>query len=163
MFDDVQNEIDNEAVDIIVCLLSNCSEGNSLQLFKVCGIKKLIDCSTERHDDKFRSALQATIYSQGDRASVGRHEICFCSYTSKDHVRKVVARKTLHGLIDSDEPPTACTRRSEVKEFNFKKQCLFCAKVCNPVLTQTTLIDEIWCCIAKENVLQGLKLLRMLF
>ena len=33
----------------------------------------------------------------------------------------------------SDEPPTVRIRRSQVEEFDFKKQCLFCAKVCEPV------------------------------
>lgn len=112
------------AVDSAVCLLPNCSGCGPLQLFKVRGIKKLIDCATERHDDKIHSTLQSTIDSQGEQASVELHKSCYCSYTSKDHIRKVVAKKKLHGSIDSDEPPTARTTRSQVMEFDFKKTML---------------------------------------
>ena len=115
------------------CLLPNCSGCGSLQLFKVRGIKKLIDCATERHDDKIRTTLQSTIDSQGEQASVELHKSCYCSYTSKDHIRKVVLKKKLDVSIDSDEPPSARTRRSQVHEFDFKKQCLFCTEVCNAV------------------------------
>ena len=42
-------------------------------------------------------------------------------------------KKRKEGSIDSEEPPTARIRRSQVKEFHFKKQCLFCAASCEPV------------------------------
>ena len=71
--------------------------------------------------------------SQGDEALVEVHQGCYCSFTSKYHVKKVVDKKRKEGSIDSEEPPTARIRRSQVKEFHLKKQCLFCAASCEPV------------------------------
>ena len=77
--------------------------------------------------------MQAILDSQGEQASVELHKNCYCSFTSKDHVKKLVAKKRKDGSIDSDEAPVARIRRSQVKEFAFKEQCLFRAKACEPV------------------------------
>lgn len=42
-------------------------------------------------------------------------------------------KKRKEGSIESDEPPAARIRRSQVKEFHFKKQCLFCVAPCESV------------------------------
>ena len=68
--------------------------------------------------------------SQGEKASVELHKNCYCSYTSKQHVKQIVAQD---GSIDSEEAPVARMRRSQVKDFDFKEQCLFCAEACEPV------------------------------
>lgn len=55
-----------------------------------------------------------------------------CSYTSKEHVKKFVAKRKAEPVC-SGEPPAARIRRSQVIEFDFERQCLFCSKVCEPV------------------------------
>ena len=90
-------------------------------MFKVQAIKKLIECAIARYDDETRTKVQAVLDSQGEQASVELHKSCYCSFTSKDHIKKLVARKRKAGSIDLDEAPTPRVRRSQVKEFDFKK------------------------------------------
>ena len=44
-----------------------------------------------------------------------------------------MARKRKASSIDLDEAPIHRIRRSQVKEFDLEKQCLFCALACEPV------------------------------
>ncbi len=43
--------------------------------------------------------------SQREKASVELHKGCYCSFTLKDHIEKIVARKRKDGSIDIDEAP----------------------------------------------------------
>ena len=110
------------------CLLPSCSNSGSLKTFKIQAVKKLIECSVERGDDKTSAILGAILNTQGDKASVELHKSCYCSYTSKEHVKKFVMKRKAESVC-SDEPPTARIRRSQVIEFDFKRQCLFCANM----------------------------------
>ena len=114
------------------CLLSTCSKSGPLNTFKLRAVKKVIECAIERHDDATRSNIQAILDIQGEQASIDLHKNCYCSYTSKDHIRHLVAKKRKDKCRDSDEP-VARIRRSQVREFDFKKQCLFCVKACKPM------------------------------
>jgi len=60
---------------------------------------------------------------------------CYCSFTFKDNIKKFVARKRKGDSIDFEAcaPAASRIRRSQVTEFDFKKQCLFCAEECKPV------------------------------
>ena len=115
------------------CLLSTCSKSGPLQTFKLQAVKKIIESSILRHDDETRNRMQAIFDSQGEQASVELHKNCYCSFTSKDHIKKLVAKKRKDGLIESDDAPVARMRRSQVIDFDFKKQCLFCGEACEPV------------------------------
>ena len=44
-----------------------------------------------------------------------------------------MSRKRKAIQADITEAPTARVRRSQVSDFEFKKHCLFCAKVCEPI------------------------------
>ena len=80
------------------------------------------------------SRLSGTLVG-GEQASVQIHKMCYCSYTSKHHVTKRTAktRKDDPTGDDVDPPPAARLRRSQVQNFDFREQCLFCAAVCKPV------------------------------
>ncbi len=116
------------------CLLPSCSStsSGSLKTFKIQAFKKLLECAVERGDDETLDKLQTIFNSHGEQATVVLHKSCYCSYTSKEHVKKFVLKRKAES-VSSDEPPTARIRRSQVKEFDFKKQCLFCAEPCEPV------------------------------
>ncbi len=75
------------------CLLSTCSKPGPLKTFKLRAVKKVIECAIERHDDATCSKIQAVLDSQGEQASIDLHKNCYCSYTSKDHIRNLVAKK----------------------------------------------------------------------
>ena len=76
--------------------------------------------------------LRAILNTQGEMASVELHKSCYSFYTSKEHVKKFVMKRKTESVC-SYEPPTARIRRSQVIEFDFMRQCLFCAKVCEPL------------------------------
>ena len=117
------------------CLLPICSRSGSLQRFKLRRVVRLIECATERHDDATRNRIQAMLDAEGEQASVQIHKLCYCSYTSKHHVTKLTAKKQTDDPTgdDVDPPPAARQRRSQVQQFDFREQCLFCAAVCKPV------------------------------
>ena len=52
------------------CLLPTCSRSGSLQLFKLRGVVRLIECATERQDDATRNIIQAILDAEGEQASV---------------------------------------------------------------------------------------------
>ena len=119
------------------CLLPTCSKSGRLSIFKLQAVKKLIECAVERHDLEIRDKMQGILNSQGEQASVQLHKNCYCSYTSKDHIKKLASRKRkATPAPDITEPPIARVRRSQVSEFDFKKHCLFCAKACEPMDTK---------------------------
>ena len=107
-----------------------CSQSGPIKTFKDEAIKNVIRCAIERHDSVTRSKMQLVLDSQGEHASVQLHKNCYCSFTSKDHIRREVAKKRKCGLIDGDEAPVTRVRRSQVIAFDFKKQCLFCGSAC---------------------------------
>ena len=76
------------------CLLPTCSKSGRLTIFKLQAVKKLIECAVERHDLEIRDKMQDILNSQGEQASVQLHKNCYCSYTSKDHIKNLASRKT---------------------------------------------------------------------
>ena len=75
------------------CLLPTCNKSGQLNTFKLQAVKKLIECAVERHDYEIHDKLQGVLDSHGQQASVELHKNCYCSYTSKDHIKKLVSRK----------------------------------------------------------------------
>ncbi len=121
--------------DVGKCCIPTCFKSGQLKTFKLQGVKRLLECVTERHDNETQSRVQAILDSQGEQASVEVHKNCYCSFTSKDNIKKCVAKKRKSGSLDLDEariPAARRIRRSPIIEFNFKKQCLFCAEECKP-------------------------------
>ena len=56
------------------------------------------------------------------------HRACLLEYTSSDHIRRHLKRKS--NSKQQEPVPTKRTRRSNAS-FDFKKNCLFCAKSCS--------------------------------
>ena len=96
-------------------------------------MNKLVECAVERHDCEIRDKLQDVLDSHGEQASFELHKSCYCSYTSKGHIKMLVPTKRKTIQADITEAATASVRRSQVSDFEFKKYCLFCAKVCEPI------------------------------
>lgn len=108
-----------------------CNKSGQLNTFKVQAVKKLIlqwNVMTEICD-KLKSILK----SQGEQASVNLHKNCYCSYTSKEHIKRYLFRKRKASQADITEASIARVGRSQVSDFEFKKLCLFCGKVCDPI------------------------------
>lgn len=115
------------------CILSTCSVTGPLTTFKKPGLLKAIDCAIQRQDEETRSALQSILDTKGDQASVEVHKSCYCSYTSKTHIERCIRKKRKGDIEGSSGAPPVRIRRSQVTDFEFKTQCLFCAKVCEPL------------------------------
>lgn len=113
------------------CLLPNCAFKKSGQLvktkFKYQAIEKLIQCATERHESDTRLRLQSILDAQGNDASIELHKNCYCSFTSKENIRKnTIARKRKDGFADDVEVVVpAKIRRSKVKDFDLKNNFCF--------------------------------------
>ena len=88
------------SLDESECLLPKCKKSGPLQQFKLRGVKKLLDCAVERNDDDIRNKIQTILDSQGEDASVELHKSCYCSFTSKDHVNKLVSKKRVDGSLN---------------------------------------------------------------
>ena len=61
---------------------------------------KVIKCARERCDNETCDRMQEVLNSQGEQASVELHKRCYCSFTSKYHVSKPVAKKMKDDSID---------------------------------------------------------------
>ena len=119
------------------CLLPNCNKNGPLKALKLQAVKKRIQSATERGDNDTLCKLQAILDSQGENASVDVHKNRFCSFTSKDHKKRLLDKRRREDSADGADVHVARVRRSQVKEFDFKKQCLFCADICEPLDPQT--------------------------
>ena len=115
------------------CLLPTCSSSGTFKVLRLKGVKRLIECAKERNDSETYNILQAILNSQREDVSVELHKSCYCSFTSMDHIKKLAGRKRKSESIVSSEPSSSRIRRSQVREFDFKTQCLFCSKTCEPI------------------------------
>lgn len=82
--------------------LATCSRSEQLKTFKLQVVKTLIECAMEQYDDVIGNRFQAILDSQEEKASVELHTNCYCSFTSKDHVNKLVTQKRKFGIIDNE-------------------------------------------------------------
>ena len=112
------------------CSLTACSSSWPLQTYKKQGILKVIECALQRKDDDMQTRMQTILDSQGEQSLIEMHKNCYCSYTSKEHIKRLLGKKRKEGRVDIDDAPAARMRRSQVTDFDFKSQCLFCANVC---------------------------------
>ena len=115
------------------CSLSTCSNSGPLQTYKKQGILKLIECAFQRKDDEMQTGMQEVLDLHGEQSSIEMHTNCYCSYTSKEHIKRYLRKKRKEGSVDSDDAPATRMRRSQVTDFDFRTQCLFCANVCEQI------------------------------
>ena len=59
-------------------LIANCSKSGQLKTIKLQGVKRLIECATERHGNETRSRVQAILDSQEEHTSLEVHKNCYC-------------------------------------------------------------------------------------
>lgn len=84
------------------------------------GIKKIVECSTKRNDDK------GTLLS--GLSSVTVHQKCYKRYTNEKNVAVAVKRLTRPAPELRPAPemrPDGIPQRTK-NDFNFKNNCLFC-------------------------------------
>lgn len=93
-----------------------------------------MECATQRSHQETLTKLKDTLDIEGEEACVSVHKGCYCSYTSKNNIKKFIAqkRKAETDLACEEQPPPRI-RRSQVEKFDFKKQCFFCGKTCEPI------------------------------
>ena len=103
------------------CLFSPCVGKKEWKTCGPIGIQTIIDRSLER-DDAIHIQLEALQASDGDKASVTCHKSCYSTYTSVS--RNAADKRKSSWSQDSAEPPQRISR-SQVSEFQFKRDCLF--------------------------------------
>ena len=81
---------------------------------------------SRKRKDKLHSSLD--LMSSPHRRKLKYHEACISTYTSKWHINR---RKRQRKKSESNEPCVKRVHRSStVETFNWKEDCLFCAKPC---------------------------------
>ena len=93
-------------------------------------IFKLIECVFQRKDDEMQTGMQEDLDLHGKQSSIEMHTNCYCSYTFKEHIKRFLRKKRKEGR---DDAPATRMRRSQVTDFDFRTQCLFCANVCEQI------------------------------
>ena len=111
---------EDEAVCILIELLSNCHKRRTTDLIKLSEtrLQTIIKASKKRKDN-------LDIY---DSEEIMAHKACLLEYTSSDHISRHLKRKS-NGK-QQELLPTKCTRRLNAS-LDFKKNCFFCANSCN--------------------------------
>ena len=102
--------------------------------------KCLFDCSRSGEKlivggpDRIRSIIQASISRTYNRFTtldpevpVKFHKVCVSSYTSKQHINRVLSS---NAAVTSCELLVKRLCRSHILDFNFRRDCLFCGKIC---------------------------------
>ena len=103
-----------------------------MEEWKTCGfagIRTLIHKSQER-DDTIHLKLEALLASDGD-ATVSCHKSCYSKYTSVSRNVTASKKRKSGGLEHGDECHKRISR-SQVPDFVFKRDCLFCGERCDP-------------------------------
>ena len=103
------------------CSLPTCSSSEPLQIYKKQGILKVIECALQRKDDDMQTRMQTILDSQGEQSLIEMHKNCYCSYTSKEHIKRLLGKKRKEGRVDIDDAPAARMRRSQVTGFDFNR------------------------------------------
>ena len=113
-------EKDTEENDIFIELLSNCHNRRTTDLIKLSEtcLQTVIKAS-QKHKDN--------LYIHDDE-EIMAHKAWFLEYTSSDLISRYLKCKS-NGK-QQELVPTKLTRRSNAS-FDFKENCLFCAKSCN--------------------------------
>ena len=84
-------------------------------------MSSIIDASKIRND-----GLHLTI-EQNCSSAVHYHKNCVSTYTSKCHMKRLS-----HTIARSNSPQPKRKCRSDLRNFDFNTQCLFCGDLCEP-------------------------------
>ena len=113
------------------CLLPVCHGGKEKTTFTVNGIKKIISCAKSRGDGELQHKLQNIIDADGDAASIACHKGCYCTYTSKEKIKRVI--KSQKRKAEDEGVKTTTRSHTQVVEkgvFEYKRDCIFCGEEC---------------------------------
>ena len=83
--------------------------------------------SFQRKNDEMQTRMQIVLDLDGEQSSIEMYTNCYYSYTFKEHIKRFLRKKRKEC---SDDAPATRMRRSQVTDFDFRTQCLFCANVC---------------------------------
>ena len=111
-----------------VILYFGCSKSENLIVSGERRIQSIIAASKARGDNlhvhyNLKSALQAD-----SGLTIHCHKSCVSSYTSKDHISRLLKKRGIQKR-SSSEPPS---RRRRSSEFDFKQHCFICGSLCRP-------------------------------
>ena len=113
------------------CLFEPCfGKKKEWKTCGIVGIRTLISRNKER-GDAIHIQLESLLASDGDSASVSCHKSCYSLYTSVSRNVSGSNKRKPSGLLSCEEPPERVSR-SQVPEFVFKQDCLFCGETCVP-------------------------------
>ena len=121
----------NEVSDDEKCMFSDneqiktCStqSSNAAQLKRLTKKRlKTVVSQSKKRNDTLHSRLALLASPQKNKLKF--HDACILTYSSKLHVKRHQKKKT------AEEPIVKRMRRSSMVEFNWKKHCLFCGKIC---------------------------------
>lgn len=89
-------------------------------------IKTIIKCNKVYEDQKFEELEEKT--SSDKDFYILCHRSCVSIYTSKSHLK--ICLSPGNALTEAGTSTTKIKRRSEVPNFNFKNDCLYCEQKC---------------------------------
>ena len=89
-------------------------------------IRKIIESSKRRHDD-IHLDLEKNLTTNTNLA-IYCHRDCVPSYTSSYHINRYLKRT--RSSSSSNEPLPTKRTRSDIKQFEFRKNCLLCDETC---------------------------------
>ena len=99
------------------CLSSPCNGKGPLTSFEAKAVSKIVASSREKGDDMYSSLL----------LEVQAHESCYCNYTSNSRYIKFAKR---NAAAESSDAGGKRQLKSNVRDFDFNRDCLLCGQVC---------------------------------
>lgn len=90
-------------------------------------IRTIIE-SSKRRQDTIHEDLERKLLND-EHLDIYCHRNCVSSYTSNYHINRYLKRIGV-ASSSNEPPPTKCRRRSNIKQFNFRVNCLFCGEQC---------------------------------
>ena len=112
---------------------SRCHPIQPLYVGSEMQMSSIIDASKFRND-----GLHLTL-EQKCSSAVHCHKNCVSTYTSKCHMKRLS-----HTLARSNSPQRKRQCRSDLRNFDFNTQCLFCGDLCEPDTNAKASKQQYW-------------------
>lgn len=108
-------------------ILGSCPGGVAKQKNKADRIKSVILASQSRNDN---ICIDLKAKSDNDPDFViYSHPNCVDTYVSNEHIQRAAAKKRTN--LPESKPPVEKKRRSDINQFDFISNCIFCGKSCD--------------------------------
>ena len=115
------------------CLLPVCRGCGEDTKFTESGIKKLISCAKIRRDVELQTKLQDITNVGAGAASVVCHKGCYCTYTSKQKIDRIVKSHKRKAEDDGIMVTRYLTQLADNGVYQYKRDCIFCGDECLPM------------------------------